>query len=61
MSTLNQLLKKARLKKKKLKKAPALEQSPQKRGVCIRVYTKTTKKTKLGNSKSCKGSFIKWF
>jgi small subunit ribosomal protein S12 len=30
--------------KKKINKTPALEKCPQKRGVCLRVYTKTPKK-----------------
>jgi small subunit ribosomal protein S12 len=30
--------------KKKKKKSPALKQSPQKKGVCLKVYTKTPKK-----------------
>ena len=44
MPTVNQLLKKARIKHKYRNKVPALEQSPQKRGVCIKVYTTTPKK-----------------
>jgi len=51
MPTTNQLLLGAqqRLPKKRMrdKKTPALQGSPQKRGVCLRVYTKTPKKTKL--------------
>jgi small subunit ribosomal protein S12 len=46
MPTLNQLVEytQKREKKKKLKKAPALVNCPQKRGVCLRVYTKAPKK-----------------
>ena len=48
MPTINQLLLGAqqRLSKKRMreKKTPALQGSPQKRGVCLRVYTKTPKK-----------------
>jgi small subunit ribosomal protein S12 len=46
MPTINQLLKKktSRLKKIKKIKKPALMMSPQKQGVCIRVYTRTPKK-----------------
>lgn len=47
MSTINQLLmneKSVRKPKKKIKKTPALQKCPQKRGVCLRVYTKTPKK-----------------
>jgi small subunit ribosomal protein S12 len=44
MPTLNQLVRKAREKARKKVKTPALQSSPQKRGVCVRVYTTTPKK-----------------
>ena len=44
MPTINQLIKKGRLSVKKKIKTPALKGCPQKRGVCIRVYTSTPKK-----------------
>ena len=44
MPTINQLLRKKRIKPKTRDKVPALEKSPQKRGVCIKVYTTTPKK-----------------
>lgn len=44
MPTINQLCRMERVKVKKKTKAPALRSSPQKRGVCIRVYTTTPKK-----------------
>jgi small subunit ribosomal protein S12 len=44
MPTTNQLIKKGREKIVKKKKTPALGGSPQKRGVCIRVFTSTPKK-----------------
>ena len=44
MPTINQLLKKKRIKQKPRDKVPALERSPQKRGVCVKVYTTTPKK-----------------
>ena len=44
MPTINQLLRKKRIKVKARDKVPALEKSPQKRGVCIKVYTTTPKK-----------------
>ena len=44
MPTINQLLKNKRVKQKARDKVPALEKSPQKRGVCTRVYTTTPKK-----------------
>lgn len=42
--TINQLVRYGREKKKWKSKSPALEGCPQKRGVCIRVYTVTPKK-----------------
>ncbi len=44
MPTINQLVRKGRKKVSKVNKVPALEASPQKRGVCTRVYTTTPKK-----------------
>ena len=44
MPTINQLIKKSRVKPSPRSKVPALEKSPQKRGVCIKVYTTTPKK-----------------
>lgn len=44
MPTINQLVRKGRKKVKKKTKSPALEGCPQKRGVCVRVYTTTPKK-----------------
>tara|TARA_B110000263_G_scaffold210058_1_gene192428 strand:+ start:219 stop:590 length:372 start_codon:yes stop_codon:yes gene_type:complete len=44
MPTINQLIKRARTKPKLRSKVPALERSPQKRGVCTKVYTTTPKK-----------------
>ncbi len=44
MPTINQLVRKGRTPVRKRNKVPALDQSPQKRGVCTRVYTTTPKK-----------------
>jgi small subunit ribosomal protein S12 len=44
MPTINQLVRKGREVAKKRNKVPALEACPQKRGVCLRVYTTTPKK-----------------
>lgn len=46
MPTKNQLLRKTTSRKKKIyrKKKPALQQCPQRKGVCFRVYTRTPKK-----------------
>ena len=44
MPTINQLVKKPRVKDFEKSKSPALESCPQRRGVCTRVYTTTPKK-----------------
>ena len=44
MPTINQLVRKGREKIKSRSASPALEKCPQKRGVCVRVYTVTPKK-----------------
>jgi len=44
MATVNQLIKKPRKPKVRKTDVPALEKSPQRRGVCTRVYTTTPKK-----------------
>src|SRR5476649_2596274 len=44
MPTINQLIRKQRHPLKTRDKVPALEECPQKRGVCTRVYTTTPKK-----------------
>jgi small subunit ribosomal protein S12 len=44
MPTVNQLVRAAREKSRKKIKTPALTNCPQKRGVCVRVYTTTPKK-----------------
>ena len=44
MPTINQLVRKPREAVKAKSKVPALENCPQKRGVCTRVYTTTPKK-----------------
>ena len=44
MPTINQLVRKGRVKILDKHKAPALDACPQKRGVCTRVYTTTPKK-----------------
>ncbi|MBX2990609.1 MAG: 30S ribosomal protein S12 [Bacteroidetes bacterium] len=44
MPTINQLVRKSRKKVTYKSKAPAMDKSPQKRGVCTRVYTTTPKK-----------------
>ena len=44
MATVNQLIRKPRKPKVRKTDVPALEKSPQRRGVCTRVYTTTPKK-----------------
>lgn len=44
MITTNQLCRFARKKKIKQKKTPALQQCPQKKGICLKVFTRTPKK-----------------
>jgi len=44
MPTIQQLVRKGRAKITDKSKAPALTQCPQRRGVCVRVYTTTPKK-----------------
>ena len=44
MPTINQLIRKGRKAQVKKNTVPALKACPQKRGVCIRVYTATPKK-----------------
>jgi small subunit ribosomal protein S12 len=44
MATINQLVRKPRRTKREKTSVPALQASPQRRGVCTRVYTTTPKK-----------------
>jgi len=44
MATINQLVRKPRVRQKVKSNVPALDACPQKRGVCVRVYTTTPKK-----------------
>ncbi len=44
MPTINQLVRQGRKQVLKKKDTPALDSCPQKRGVCVRVYTSTPKK-----------------
>ena len=54
MVTINQLIKYGRLKKKLASKAPALQANPQKRGVCLKVYTVKPKKPNSALRKVCR-------
>jgi len=44
LPTINQLVRKGRKKSEQKTKSPALTRCPQRRGVCVRVYTSTPKK-----------------
>ena len=44
MTTIQQLVRKARVVLEDKSKSPALASCPQRRGVCVRVYTNTPKK-----------------
>jgi small subunit ribosomal protein S12 len=54
MATVNQLVRKPRKLKVEKNQVPALQGSPQKRGVCTRVYTTTPKKPNSALRKVCR-------
>ncbi|WMY97361.1 MAG: 30S ribosomal protein S12 [Arsenophonus sp.] len=54
MVTINQLIRKPRSSKITKSNVPALNSCPQKRGVCIRVYTTTPKKPNSAMRKVCR-------
>ena len=54
MTTINQLVRKPRKSKNSKSDVPALQGSPQKRGVCTRVYTTTPKKPNSALRKVCR-------
>ena len=54
MATSNQLVRKGRKRKVSKSDVPALQGSPQKRGVCTRVYTTTPKKPNSALRKVCR-------
>ena len=54
MATVNQLVRKPRKRKNLKTDVPALKGSPQRRGVCTRVYTTTPKKPNSALRKVCK-------
>jgi small subunit ribosomal protein S12 len=51
MSTINQLIKNKRIKKKRGQRVPALEQCPQKKGVCVKILTRSPRKPNSANRK----------
>jgi small subunit ribosomal protein S12 len=54
MPTINQLVRKGRTVKYSKTKSPALKACPQRRGVCVRVYTTTPKKPNSAMRKVCR-------
>jgi len=54
MATVNQLVRKPRRSKSEKSGVPALQGSPQRRGVCTRVYTTTPKKPNSALRKVCR-------
>lgn len=63
MPTINQLIKKKRNKKKRTLRVPALTKCPQKKGICVKITTRTPKKPnsairKLANIRLTNGKRI---
>jgi small subunit ribosomal protein S12 len=54
MPTVQQLVRRGRTSRKKQSKSRDLQRSPQRRGVCIRVYTATPKKPNSALRKVCR-------
>ena len=54
MPTINQLIRKGRVAKHSKSKSPALKECPQRRGVCVRVFTTTPKKPNSAMRKVCR-------
>jgi small subunit ribosomal protein S12 len=54
MTTFSQLIKKPRLKKQRSQRRPALQKCPQKKGVCIKLVTRTPKKPNSALRKVCR-------
>lgn len=59
MSTLNQIMRKPRFRKKKKSISSFMENCPQRKGVCVRVYTTKPKKPHSAIRKVAKVEFIK--
>nr|YP_010199833.1 ribosomal protein S12 [Hydropuntia urvillei]UAD89841.1 ribosomal protein S12 [Hydropuntia urvillei] len=58
MPTFNQLLKKPRCKKRQQMKSIALEKCPQKKGICLKVFTMKPKKPNSADRKVAKLQLI---
>ena len=61
MATINQLVRKPRKSKSAKSGVPALQGSPQKRGVCTMVYTTTPKKPNSALRKVCRVKLVNGF
>jgi small subunit ribosomal protein S12 len=61
MPTINQLIRKPRQAPVRRNKVPAMQQNPQKRGVCTRVYTTTPKKPNSALRKVAKIRLVNGF
>ena len=61
MPTISQLVRKGRKKLTEKSKAPALDGCPQRRGVCVRVYTTTPKKPNSALRKVCRVRLVNGF
>ena len=59
MPTIQQLIRKPRQPKRKTSKSMHLQECPQKRGVCTRVYTTTPKKPNSAMRKVIRGGRVK--
>jgi small subunit ribosomal protein S12 len=60
MPTIQQLVRKGRQELTEKKQSPALDSCPQRRGVCVRVYTTTPKKPNSAMRKSGSCTFDKF-
>ena len=61
MPTINQLIRKPRVRPSERNTVPALQANPQKRGVCTRVYTTTPKKPNSALRKVAKVRLVNGF
>ena len=61
MPTIQQLVRKGRVVLEDKSKSPALDSCPQRRGVCVRVYTTTPKKPNSAMRKREFYSLFIWF
>lgn len=61
MPTIQQLVRKGRVRQTKKSKSPAMQSCPQKRGVCTRVYTTTPKKPNSALRKVAKVKLVNGF